>query len=322
MKKSADRTLIILVIVLLVWSLWCYIPIKNIQTIKFKMELPLPFLYSQCVNELGKLGTQEAISVLLTELNSDSRSKRNLAAKALAMTTWHPKSQEERIKFLVSLGRYQEVADFGEVAIPYLVDEFEETDDEHLRSKLCAALMKFSDKRASSLVQQYLDEKLEKIGAILQEALPPETEATTTISKESASVRRVVIAGHLLKGEDVDDDSPYVRGEYANKSTLESKARYRCFQIYKSIFHDLPMTEFKDVVVSCKHGVRVQVVTLGMATIPGVNEKDQAMTIFQTSLSPRKAQKVDWGNATLKDVEKVWTVDKNIIPSLEIRTAY
>jgi hypothetical protein len=139
----------------------------------------------------------------------------------------------------------------------------------------------------------------------------------TTIEEVSSTARRVVVAGHLLEGEKPDDNSPYVRGDYANRQSLENKAKYRSFQIYQSIFRDVPMTEFESIVVMCKHGVRVQVMGFGAPVVPGFGGSDQAMTIFQTSLSPARAANVNWESATMEMVEKAWVVENNVIPSLQ-----
>jgi len=130
----------------------------------------------------------------------------------------------------------------------------------------------------------------------------------------------LIIAGHLLEGENPDDSSPYVRGDYANKNKLETKAKYRIFKIYRSVYGGFPMTEFHCVRVQCKHGVRVQVVDIGSLTAPRGEGTDQAMTIFETSMSSEAAKKVDWNSASLSDIEKLWKVESNMIPSLHFIT--
>jgi len=295
---------------------WCYQPSGKTQTIAFKMNFPLPGLYSRCLSQLVELGTSDALAILTTEFRSGSRTKRNLAAQALSKTRWQPSNQAEQIKFLVASGHYQEATGLGSAAIPTLIEEFEGVDKPKVRSQLCAVLLKTGDQRASSAVQSYMREKLSKIGAIVQQALPPETHASTTVEELSSTARRVVITGHLLEGEKPNDNSPYVRGDYANRKSLENKAKYRTFQIFQSIFRDVPMTEFESVVVLCKHGIRVQIVRFGAPIVPS-SGNDQAMTIFQTSLAPERAVQLNWENATMEDVEKAWIVEENLIPSLQ-----
>lgn len=314
MKKALG---LVVVVLLVGFFVWCYLPGGNTQTIAFKMKVPLPLLYSRCISQLGELGTPDAISILITELNSDRRRNRKLAAQALSKTSWQPRNQAEQIRFLIARGHYHDAAGLGGAAIPSLIEEFEEADEPKVRSQLCAVLLKTGDRQALSAVQNYLREKLNKIGAIVQQALPSEARASTTIEEVSSTARRVVVAAHLLEGEKPDDNSPYVRGDYANRQSLENKAKYRSFQIYRSIFRDVPMTEFESVVVMCKHGVRVQVMGFGVPVVPGFSGSDQAMTIFQTSLSPAKAATVNWENATIETVEKEWVVEKNMIPSLQ-----
>jgi hypothetical protein len=306
-----------IVLLLVGFIVWCYQPSGNVQTIAFKMKFPLPGLYSRCLSQFGQLGTPDALAILTTEFRSGSRAKRNLAAQALSKTRWQPNNQAEQIRFLIAGGHYQEAAGLGSSAIPTLIEEFEGVGEPKVRSQLCAVLLKTGDQRASSAVQDYMREKLTKIGAIVQHALPPETHASTTMEEVSSTARRVVVAGHLLEGEKPDDNSPYVRGDYANRQSLENKAKYRTFQIYQSIFRDVPMTEFESVVVSCRHGVRVQVVGFGAPVMPGSSGTDQAMTIFQTSLTPAQARNVNWQGATMEAVEKAWVVENNMIPSLQ-----
>jgi hypothetical protein len=217
---------------------------------------------------------------------------------------------------LIASGSYQEAAQLGVIAIKPLIEEFRQVKKETVRSQLSAVLLKTGDKRALEAVEGYLRQKLEKIGAIVRETMPAETQVSTTMEKVSTKARRIVIAGHLLEGEKPDDTSPYVQGDYATKERLEGKARYRTYEIYQRIFRDVPMTEFHSVVVETKHGVRVQVVPFGSPVTPG-GGTDQAMTIFKTSLTPDAAQKLNWQNASLLDVERVWIVESNMIPSLQ-----
>lgn len=283
------------------------------------MRLPLPKLYSRCLLQLGEIGTEEAVKLLANEFYRDSRSKRILAAKALEKTRWQPSDENERAVFLISLGRYEDAAALGNIAINPLIEEFQEVREPSIRSQLCSVLLKNGDERAVNTVRDYLHQKLNKIGAIVKQTLPIEARAIASMEKPSDTTRRVVIAGHLLEGEQPDDNSPYVRGDYGSKERLEAKAKYRAYQIYQSIFRDIPMMEFESVVVRCRHGVRVHVTTFGSPTVPSFGGSDQAMTIFQTSLTPQAAQNVNWQTSSLADVERVWTLEENIIPSLHFQ---
>ena len=273
MKKAVA---VVVVILSLGFLVWCYLPSRNTHTISFKMKIPLPFIYSRCISQLAELGTPDAISILISEFNSDKRKRRNLAAQALSKTSWEPSNNTERIRLFLARGDYQDAAALGSAAIPFLIEEFKGANEPKVRSQLCAVLLKTGDPRALSAVQRYLREKLNKIGAIVQQALPVEARATTAIEELSSTAHRLVVTGHLLEGEKPDDNSPYVRGDYANRRSLERKAKYRAFRIYQSIFRDLPMTEFESIVVMCKHGVRVHVVPLGTPVVPGSGGSDQA----------------------------------------------
>jgi len=315
MKGKLTVTLILVSII--GFGIWCYYPHQDVDKIAFKMKVPLPGLHSRCISQLGQIGTPEAVNILLTELHSDIRARRVVAAKALSKAGWQASDDRERAFYLVACGKYQDAADLGNVAIEPLIQEFRQVKEVAVRSQLCAILLKTGDKRALETVEGYLRKKLDKIGAIVREIMPAETKVSATMEEVSARARRIVIAGHLLEGTKPDDKSPYVRGDYATRERLEAKARYRTYEIYRSIFRDVPMAEFHSVVVECRHGVRVQVVPFGSPAIPGIGGTDQAMTIFKTSLTPEAAQKLNWQNATLSDVEKVWTVESNLIPSLQ-----
>lgn len=80
MKRISVLILIFLFIAVFVY--WCYYPQHNTKLIAFKMRLPLSKLYSQCLLQLGEIGTEEAVKLLANEFHHDSRSKRILAAKA------------------------------------------------------------------------------------------------------------------------------------------------------------------------------------------------------------------------------------------------
>lgn len=307
---------VLILIVIIGFGVWLYYSHQDVNKIAFKMKVPLPGLHSRCVSLLGQIGTPEAVDILLTEFHSDNRAHRVMAAKALSKVGWQPTDDRERAFYFVASGKYQDAADLGSIAIEPLIEEFRQVKEGVVRSQLCAIFMKTGDKRALEVVEGYLRQKLDKIGAIVREAMPAETKISATMEEVSTSVRRIVIAGHLLEGGKPDDMSPYVRGVYTNKKQLEAKARYRTYEIYCNIFCHVPMTEFHSIVVQCRHGVRVQVVPFGSLTIPGIGGTDQAMTIFETSLTLEAAQNLNWQNATLSDVEKVWVVESNLIPSL------
>ena len=302
--------------------LWCYYPHKDAGTIAFKMRVPFPGLYSRCVSQLGETGTPEAIEILLRDLHGDNRDRRIGAAKALGKTEWRPSDEKERALYFVAAGRYQDAADMGSAGIEPLIEEFGQVEQAVVRSRLCAVLLKTGDSRALKAIEEYLRKKLDKIGAVVKEALPAGTRINTTIEEVSPRARRIVIAGHLLEGVGSDNTSPHIRGDYTNRERLEAKARQRTFEIYRTIFRDIPMTEFHSVVVQCRHGVRVKVTTYGALDIPWQGGTDEAMTIFETSITPETAQKLNWENATVTDLEKAWTVEKDIIPSLEFSAVF
>ncbi len=310
-----------ILVCLIVFALWCYYPLKDVNTIAFKMKVPLPGLRSRCVSQLGETGTPEAIEILLKEFHSNNRDRRIEAARALGKTRWQPSDEKERALYFVATGRYQDAADIGSVGIQSLIEEFKQVEEAAVRSQLCAVLLNTGDSRALETVEEYLREKLDNIGAIVRKTFPAETRVNAIMEEVSPRARRIVIAGHLLEGVKPDDTSPWVRGDYTNRQQLEAKARYRAYEIYRIIFRDIPMTEFHSVVVRCRHGVRVQVVHYGSFAAPGQGGTDEAMTIFETSITPKAAQKLNWGNATLSDVEKVWTVERNLIPSLQFFAA-
>lgn len=313
-----SKLIVVLILVAITgFGVWCYYPHQDVNKIAFKMKVPLPGLHSRCVSLLGQMGIPKAIDLLLTEFHSDIRARRVMAAKALGKAEWQPSDDRERALYFVASGKYQAAVDLGSVAIEPLIEEFRQVKEATVRSRLCAILLKTGDKKALETIEGYIRRKLDKIGAIIREAMPTETRVSATMEEVSASIRRIVIAGHLLEGAKPDDKSPYVRGEYGTRESLEAKAKYRTYEIYRSIFRDVPMAEFHSVVVECRHGVRVQIVPFGSPVIPGSDGTDQAMTIFKTSLAPEAAQKLNWQNATLSDVEKVWTVESNVIPSLQ-----
>jgi hypothetical protein len=213
---------------------------------------------------------------------------------------------------LVARGQYQDAAAIGAAALPALIAEIEDAEEPATQSLLCTILLKSEDAQALAAVESYFREKMNKIDVIVQKALPQETKANTSIEKVSPTVRRLVVTGHLLEGEKPGDDSPYVRGDYANKQALENKAKYRAFQIYQAVLSDIPVTEFESIVVICKHGVRVEV-----QSYSGSSESDQARIIYKTSLTPDKAANVNWSEARMEDIEKIWIVQENLIPSLQ-----
>lgn len=311
MKKLASFAVFLLLIMGFV--AWCYLPSGNAQHIAFKMKIPLPSLYSRSVSYLQELNTQEAIAILVKELSSGNREHRILAAEALSKTGWVPSNQDEQAWLFVAQGQYQNAATIGVPAVPALIEEIEDVDEPAIQSQLCTLLLNSGDPQALSAVESYLREKMNKIEVAVQQALPQETKASASIEEVSPSARRLVVTGHLLEGEEPSDDSPYVRGDYANKQALESKVKYRVFQIYQAILRDIPMTEFQSIAVICNHGVRVEI----RRNIGGSSVNDQSMTIFQTSLTTASAANINWDEAKVEDAEKVWTVDKNEIPSLQ-----
>ncbi|MBM3242725.1 hypothetical protein FJZ31_41220 [Candidatus Poribacteria bacterium] len=258
-------------------GIWCYYPHQDTDKIAYKMKVPFPGLYSRCISSLARIGTPEAVNILLGEFHSGIPAHRAAAARALSKIGWQPSNDRERAIYLVAYGKYQDAAVFGSVVIKPLIEEFGQVKEASVRSQLSVILQK-------------------EIGAIVQKIT--EIQVSADIEEGSSGLPRIVITGHLLEGEKPDDSSPYVRGDYTTKERLEAKVKYRIYDIYRCIFQVIPMGGFHSVVVRCNHGVRVQEAPFA---IPGFGS-DRVMTIFETSLSLAGAQRLDWQYATLSDV--------------------
>ena len=96
--------------------------------------------------------------LLVGMLGHKERDVRADAAKALAKSTWKPANQDEKLAYLVSLGRYGEAAKAGAAAAPALLRAMTSWDDDRVRAALVGIgapavkpLLKFLDVEGTDL---------------------------------------------------------------------------------------------------------------------------------------------------------------------------
>jgi hypothetical protein len=171
---------------------------------------------------------------------------------------------------------------------------------------------KFANEARLSL--ENLKSQLKAVENAARSVLPSEAKVEVTSVSRYPQKPDLVISAHLLEGHSADDKSPYVRGDYGTHEKLTRLVRYRCAKVLKSIFMVTNLPDAGKINIEGRHGVRQS--TIG---IP-FGGTDVAMTIYQISLPLEKARQYNWPKLEEDKIMELWSVDKNIIPSLQFIT--
>ncbi len=119
-------------------------------------------LYEQemALNALAELKADQAIEPCVDRLRHSSRSMRVAAAKALATLNWQSSSGADTARFLVTLRRFPEAGELGEVAVPALVQELQRDDlNKDGVEPIAIALAKIGGRRAADAVATLLESR-------------------------------------------------------------------------------------------------------------------------------------------------------------------
>ncbi len=81
-----------------------------------------PEVRKRSIGELGRLGTPPALEILCEMLVDENQSVRQMAASELDRAGYKPTDSETVARILVLLGRYEDAALAGPVAVPLLID--------------------------------------------------------------------------------------------------------------------------------------------------------------------------------------------------------
>jgi tetratricopeptide (TPR) repeat protein len=155
----------------------------------------------------------------------------------------------------------------------------------------------------------------------VQEVLPAACKAEVELATPKQGPE-VCIRAHLLEGLSPDDESPYVRGNYSTHQLLENLVKKRVARIYRSVFTSLESDIPLEVVIECRHGVRYYYSFVPPTGIGGGGE-DKPTTIYRTVIRKDNASRIlDWNKASKKEIEEIWTVEENLIPSLNFQTIF
>lgn len=161
---------------------------------------------------------------------------------------------------------------------------------------------------------QFRPEQLQDIRAAAAKVLPAEAKVEVSTKARFLAKPDVVISAHLLEGHSADEASPYVRGDYATHEKLARLVRYRCAKVLKSVFVGTNLSDAGRIIIEARHGVRQ---VAGGALFGGT---DVAMTIYQISVPVEEAGKQNWSQLAEDKIMQLWSVDRNIIPSLHFQT--
>lgn len=121
----------------------------------------------------------------------------------------------------------------------------------------------------------------------------------------------LTISAHLLKDYSPNNMSPTVKGPYTSKEALYSFIKRRIAEIYRVVFNSAEI-RVREAVVECRHGVRHY-------TIGGSKASDTARTIYSVSINGNKAAKFDWTKISFEEIQKMWSVRIDIIPTIQIQ---
>jgi HEAT repeat protein len=118
------------------------------------------FVRRKAAESLGELGDESSLESLKHALKDTNGAVRKEAAKALATMEWEPSTSDEndRITYLISNERWDELVKTGTPAVPQLIDAAND-DDETIRAKSAWTLGKIMDPTAiETLIEALKDD--------------------------------------------------------------------------------------------------------------------------------------------------------------------
>ena len=160
---------------------------------------------------------------------------------------------------------------------------------------------------------QITREQVEGIRNAAAKVLPPEAKVEVTTKSRFLAKPELVISAHLLEGHSPDEKSPYVQGDYGTHEKLTRLVRYRCAKIFKSVATESQIPDVSKIIIQARHGVRQTYI----GALSG--STDVATTIYQISISVADIKKQNWLFIGEEEIMKLWKVDENIIPSLQLQ---
>jgi hypothetical protein len=156
-----------------------------------------------------------------------------------------------------------------------------------------------------------LKNQLKGIEEAARLVLPSEAKVNVKSMSRYPQQADFVISAHLLEGHSTNDANPYVQGDYGTHEKLTRLVRLRCATVLKSVFTRADLPVEGSIVIDACHGVR-------QSTVGDFSRgTDVPMTIYKISLSLEKAKKQPWAKIKEEAIMDLWSVDENIIPSLQ-----
>lgn len=159
-----------------------------------------------------------------------------------------------------------------------------------------------------------LQSQLKSVEEAARLVLPPEAKVNVISVSRYPRPADYVISAHLLEGHSTNDANPYVRGDYGTHEKLTRLVRLRCANVLKSVFTRTSLPTEGRIIIDACHGVRQS--TRGGRS----SSTDVPMTIYKISMDLEKARMQQWLKLDEKAVMDLWSVDENIIPSLDFIT--
>jgi hypothetical protein len=156
-----------------------------------------------------------------------------------------------------------------------------------------------------------LKNQLKNIEEAARVVLPNEAEVTVKSISRYPQQSDFVISAHLLEGRSTNDANPYVQGDYGTHEKLIRLVRLRCATVLKSVFTRTVLPAKGRIIIDACHGVR-------QSTVGDYSRgTDVPMTIYKISLSLGEAKMQQWSKMKVEAIMDLWSVDENIIPSLQ-----
>jgi hypothetical protein len=165
-------------------------------------------------------------------------------------------------------------------------------------------------------------EQSASIRAAAAKVVPHEAKIdVSAVKKRSLDHPTIIISGHLLEGKSTEDSNPYVQGDYGTHEKLTRLARHRAFRIMRSVLQEAQVGNVSELVVSVRHGVRVSTVTVYQGIQMPATASDLTKMISSVRISLADTPPHGWLSISQGQFMHRWTVEANIIPSLEFRSS-
>jgi hypothetical protein len=167
-------------------------------------------------------------------------------------------------------------------------------------------------------------ESIELIRKKISNILPNINIEITTEETEAGSSKFVfIISAHLLENYSAENNNPYVKGDYNTHEKLRRVVEVRIADIIREIAPVVArVTDIEKIKIRARHGVRQTTRYIGTRNYS--TTVDVAMDIYIATINNQKIRESvsKIRKSYTEDIVSLWTIEKDIIQSLQIQVVF